>query len=58
VGQGLKLGDARHIGILSYITPLASTALLVLVSGRSFQLEHGLATAMIISAAVMGMRAK
>ena len=27
--KALKLGDARHIGILSYITPLASTALLV-----------------------------
>ena len=56
--KALKLGDARHIGILSYVTPLASTALLIVVSGRSFSWSIGLATAMIISAAVMGMRAR
>ena len=56
--KALKLGDARHIGILSYITPLASTALLIVLSGRSFSWSIGLATAMIISAAVMGMRAR
>ena len=56
--KALKLGDARHIGILSYITPLASTALLILVSGRAFTWSIALATAMIISAAVMGMRAR
>ena len=56
--KALKLGDARHIGILSYITPLASTTLLIMVSGRSFSWSIGLATAMIISAAVMGMRAR
>lgn len=56
--KALKLGDARHIGILSYITPLASTALLIVVSGRSFSWSIGLATVMIISAAVMGMRAR
>ena len=56
--KALKLGDARHIGILSYITPLASTALLMVVSGRPFTWSIALATAMIISAAVMGMRAR
>lgn len=56
--KALKLGDARHIGILSYITPLASTTLLIVVSGRSFSWSIGLATAMIIIAAVMGMRAR
>jgi drug/metabolite transporter (DMT)-like permease len=56
--KALKLGDARHIGILSYITPLASTALLIVVSGRSFSASIGLATVMIIGAAVMGMRAR
>ena len=56
--KALKLGDARHIGILSYITPLASTTLMIVVSGRSFSWSIGLATAMIISAAVMGMRAR
>jgi drug/metabolite transporter (DMT)-like permease len=56
--KALKLGDARHIGILSYITPLASTALLIVVSGRPFAWSIALATGMIISAAVMGMRAR
>ena len=56
--KALKLGDARHIGILSYLTPLASTALLIAVSGRPFSASIALATAMIISAAVIGMRAR
>ncbi len=56
--KALKLGDARHIGILSYITPLASTALLLLVSGRPFSWIIAISTAMIISAAVLGMRAR
>ena len=56
--KALKLGDARHIGILSYLTPLASTALLIVVSGRAFTWGIALATGMIISAAVMGMRAR
>ncbi|BEP94765.1 EamA family transporter [Acidovorax sp. A79] len=56
--KALKLGDARHIGILSYVTPLASTALLIAVSGRPFTWSIALATVMIIGAAVMGMRAR
>ena len=56
--KALKLGDARQIGILSYITPLASTGLLIVVSGRPFTWSIALATVMIISAAVMGMRAR
>ncbi|AOG24378.1 DMT family transporter [Acidovorax sp. RAC01] len=56
--KALKLGDPRQIGILSYITPLASTALLMAVSGRSFSASIVLATVMIIGAAVMGMRAR
>ena len=52
------LGDARHIGILSYITPLASTTLLMVVSGGP-ELEHwGGGTAMIIGAAILGVRAR
>ena len=56
--KALKLGDARQIGILSYITPLASTSLLVLVSGRPFSGSIVLATVMILGAAVLGMRAR
>lgn len=54
----LKRGDARQIGILSYITPLASTALLLIVTGQSLSWSIGLAAALIISAALLGTRAK
>jgi len=56
--KALKLGEARHRGLLRYITPPASTAPLILVSGRPSTWSIALATAMIISAAVMGMRAR
>ena len=55
--KALKLGDPRQIGILSYLTPLASTLLLMLVSGRAFSASIGIAAAMIIGAAVAGTRA-
>jgi drug/metabolite transporter (DMT)-like permease len=53
----LKKGDARQIGILSYITPLASTMLLIVVTGRPLTWSIGLATALIIGAALAGTRA-
>lgn len=56
--KALKLGDARQIGILSYLTPLGSTALLMVVSGRSLSWSIGLAAMLIISAAGLGTRAK
>ena len=56
--KALKRGDARHIGILSYLTPLASTALLVVVTGRPLSCEHRMAAALIIGAAVLGTRAR
>jgi drug/metabolite transporter (DMT)-like permease len=56
--KALKLGDARHIGILSYLTPLASTALLIAVSGRPFTWNIAVAAALIIGAAVLGTRAR
>jgi drug/metabolite transporter (DMT)-like permease len=56
--KALKGGDARQIGILSYITPLASTLLLVLVTGRTFTAGIAAAAALIIGAAVVGTRAK
>ncbi len=52
----LKRGDARHIGILSYITPLASTALLLMATGQSLSWSIGLAVALIVGAAVLGTR--
>ena len=56
--MALKRGDARQIGILSYITPLASTALLMLVTGRPPSWSIALAAMMIISAAVLGTRVR
>ncbi len=52
--QALKLGDVRHIGILSYLTPLASTMLLMLVTGRALSWNIALAASMIIGAALLG----
>ena len=54
--MALKRGDARQIGILSYITPLASTALLMLVTQRPLSWTIALAAFLILSAAVMGSR--
>jgi len=56
--RALKLGDARQIGILSYITPLASTGLLLVVSSRPLSWSIALAGAMIIGAAIAGVMAK
>jgi drug/metabolite transporter (DMT)-like permease len=56
--KALKGGDARHVGILSYLTPLASTALLVVVTGRELSASIALAAALIIGAAVVGTRAR
>lgn len=54
----LKRGDARQIGILSYLTPLASTALLLVVTARPLSWSIALAALLIITAAVMGTRAR
>ena len=56
--KALKNGDARQIGILSYLTPLGSTALLMLVSGRALSWSIALAAVMIIGAAVLGTRSR
>ena len=53
----LKNGDARKIGILSYITPLASTVLLMVATGQPLTPGIVLATALILGAAVVGSRA-
>jgi drug/metabolite transporter (DMT)-like permease len=56
--KALKGGDARQIGILSYLTPLASTSLLMLVTGRPLSASIALAAALIIGAAIMGTRVR
>ena len=54
----LKRGDARQIGVLSYLTPLLSTLLLLLTTGRALTWNVALATGLILVAAVLGTRAK
>lgn len=56
--KALKLGDARQIGVLSYLTPLASTVLLLLVTGRSLTTPIAVAAVMIIGAAMVGTRSR
>ena len=56
--KALKLGDVRQVGILSYLTPLASTVLLMQVTGRALSWSVALAAALIIGAALLGTRKK
>lgn len=56
--RALKTGDPRRIGILSYLTPLASTLLLSLVSGRPLTWWIAGAATLIVGAALVGMRAR
>jgi drug/metabolite transporter (DMT)-like permease len=56
--KALKLGDARHIGILSYLTPLLSTAVLTAVSGKPLTWNVAMAAVMIVTAAWVGTRAR
>ncbi|WKB51877.1 DMT family transporter [Eleftheria terrae] len=56
--KALKTGDPRTIGILSYLTPLASTTLLLLVTGRALTAWTGAAALLIVGAALVGMRAR
>jgi drug/metabolite transporter (DMT)-like permease len=53
----LKRGDARQIGLLSFITPLASTLLLLLLRGQWPSWQVLVAIALIVGAALLGQRA-
>jgi len=52
----LKRGDARQIGVLSFITPLLSTLVLLVMQGEMPSLLVGLAALMIVGAAVIATR--
>jgi drug/metabolite transporter (DMT)-like permease len=52
----LKIGDPRRIGLLAFLTPLLSTAMLVLVSGRALSWQLAVATVLIVGGAVLGSR--
>ena len=56
--RALKLGDPRTIGVLSYLTPLASTLLLIVLTGRALTVWIGLAALLIAGAALLAVRAK
>ena len=53
----IKRGDPRQIGVLAYATPLLSTALLVVVTGRPVTLALAAATALVVAAVVIASRA-
>jgi drug/metabolite transporter (DMT)-like permease len=52
----LKIGDPRRIGLLAFLTPLLSTALLLVVSGDSLSWQLLLATALVLGGALLGPR--
>jgi drug/metabolite transporter (DMT)-like permease len=54
----LKRGDARQIGVLSFLTPLLSTLTLLWVRGETPSLSVALAAVMIIGAAVLATRTR
>lgn len=54
----LKRGDARQIGVLSFLTPLLSTLTLLAVRGEWPNLSVAVAAVMIIGAAVMATRTR
>ena len=52
----LKIGDPRRIGLLAFLTPLLSTALLLVVSGDSLSWQLLIATALVVGGALLGPR--
>ncbi len=52
----LKIGDPRRIGLLAFLTPLLSTVLLLIVSGKPLSWQLAIATALIVGGAVLGSR--
>jgi drug/metabolite transporter (DMT)-like permease len=54
----LKHGDPQRIGLLSFLTPLLSTTLLLLVTGKELTWLLGASGALIIGAAIFGNRTR
>jgi drug/metabolite transporter (DMT)-like permease len=52
----LKIGDPRRIGLLAFLTPLLSTTLLLIVSGRTLSWQLLAAAVLIVGGAVLGSR--
>ena len=54
----LKRSDARRVGLLSYLTPLASTLLLAATTGRPLTAWLVGAALLIVGAALVGLRTR
>lgn len=52
----LKAGDPRRIGLLAFLTPLLSTAVVLVATGQALTASLALGGAMIVGAAVWGSR--
>jgi drug/metabolite transporter (DMT)-like permease len=52
----LKIGDPRRIGLLAFLTPLLSTTMLLVVSGRELNWQLVVATALIVGGAILGSK--
>lgn len=52
----IKAGDPRRIGLMAFLTPLLSTAMLVTVRGDALQANVLVAAVLIIGAAIWGSR--
>lgn len=53
----LKAGDPRRIGLLAFLTPLLSTAVVIAVTGQALTASLVLGAVMIVGAAAWGSRA-
>jgi drug/metabolite transporter (DMT)-like permease len=56
--MALKRGDVRQIGVLSYLTPLASTLLLMQINQHAMTWNIALAALLIMGAAWAGTRSQ
>ena len=54
--RGVKLGDIRLLGVLSYAAPVLSTLLLVLVGFTEASLSLAIATLLIVGGALLASR--
>ena len=54
----LKRTDARRVGLLSYLTPLASTLLLAATTGRPLTPWIAASALLIVGAAIVGLRTR
>jgi drug/metabolite transporter (DMT)-like permease len=56
--RAMKTADPRRVGVLAYLTPVLSTALLLLATRQPFSLSIGLATILVVAGAVLTLPAR